>query len=57
MPKKPRTETPPLAELEDAIAPELAEGETPTGTPNPGTYVVSEADTASGASSAGRTTL
>ena len=50
MSKKPRTETPP--ELEDAIAPELAEGETPTGTPNPGTYVVSEADTASGASSA-----
>ena len=50
MPKKPRTETPPLAEIEDAIAPELAEGETPT----PGTYVVSEADTASGASSPGR---
>ena len=55
MSKKPRTETPPPAELEDAIAPELAEDETPTGTPNPGTYVVSEADTASasGASSAG----
>ena len=51
--KKPRTETPPLAELEDAIVPELAEGETPAGTPTPSTYVVSEADTASGASSAG----
>ena len=51
--KKPRTEAPPPAELEDAIAPELAEGETPAGTPTPSTYVVSEADTASGASSAG----
>ena len=52
--KKPRTEAPPPAELEDAIAPELAEGETPAGTPTPSTYVVSEADTASGASSPGR---
>ena len=53
--KKPRTETPPPMEPEDAIAPELVEDETPTGTPNPGTYVVSEVDTASasGASSAG----
>ena len=51
--KKLRSETPPPAELEDAITPELAEGETPVGTPTPSTYIVSEADTASGASSAG----
>ena len=49
--KKLRSETPP-PELEDAIAPELTEGETSVGTPTPSTYVVSEADTASGASSA-----
>ena len=53
MSKKPCTKTPPTAELEDAIAPELAEGKTPAGTPTPVTYVVSVADTASGASSAG----
>ena len=42
-------------EPEDAIAPELVEDETPAETPDPGTYVVSEVDTASasGASSAG----
>ena len=51
LPKKLRSETPP-PELEDAIAPKLTEGETSAGTPTPSTYVVSEADTASGASSA-----
>ena len=51
LPKKLRSETPP-PELEDAISPELTEGETLAGTPTPSTYVVSEADTASGASSA-----
>ena len=53
LPKKLCTETPPPAELENAIMPELAEGETLVGTPTPSTYVVSEADTASGASSGG----
>ena len=51
--KKLRSETPPPAELEDAITPELAEGEASVGTPTPSTYVVSEANTASGTSSAG----
>ena len=51
LPKKLRSESPP-PEPEDAIAPELTEGETSAGTPTPSTYVVSEADTASGASSA-----
>ena len=51
LPKKLRSESPP-PELEDAVAPELTEGEASTGTPTPGTYVVSEADTASGTSSA-----
>ena len=51
--KKLRSETPPPTELEDAITPELAEGETSAGTPTPSTYLVSEADTASGTSSAG----
>ena len=45
--KKLRSETP-SPELEDAITPELAEGEISVGTPTPSTYVVSEADTASG---------
>ena len=51
LPKKLRSESPP-PEPEDAIAPELTEGETSAGTPTPSTYVVSEADTASGTSSA-----
>ena len=52
-PKKLRSETPPPTELEDAIAPELAQSEASVGTPTSSTYVVSEADTASGTSSAG----
>ena len=55
--KKPRTKTPPLAELEDAITSEIAEGETPTGTPTPDTYVVSEAEPVSVAISAGEDTF
>ena len=51
LPKKLRSESPP-PELEDAVAPELTEGEASAGTPTPSTYVVSEADTASGTSSA-----
>ena len=50
--KKLRSETPPPSELEDAITSELAEGRASV-TPTPSTYVVSEADTVSGASSAG----
>ena len=51
--KKLRSETPPPSELEDVIVPELAKGEISVGTPTSSTYVVSEADTASGTSSAG----
>ena len=53
--KKPRTETPPPtpAEVEDAITSDATEVETPDRTPTSATYVVSEAETASGASSAG----
>ena len=51
LPKKLRSESPP-PELEDAVAPELTEGKASAGTPTPSTYVVSEADTASGTSSA-----
>ena len=51
LPKKLRSESPP-PELEDAVAPEFTEGEASAETPTPGTYVVSEADTASGTSSA-----
>ena len=50
-PKKLRSESPP-PEVEDAVAPELTDGEASAGTPTPGTYVVSEAETASGTSSA-----
>ena len=35
--KKLRSETPPPAELEDAITPELAEGKASVGTPTPST--------------------
>ena len=53
--KKPRTETPPpdQVEVEDAITSDVAEVETPVGTPTSATYVVSDAETVSGASSAG----
>jgi len=50
-PKKLRSESPP-PEVEDAVAPELTDGEASAGTPTPDTYVVSEAETASGTSSA-----
>ena len=57
--KKPRTETPPApVEVEDALmAQEAADTETSVETPTSATYVVSDAETASGASSAGEDTF
>ena len=55
--KKLRTETPDPVEVEDAITSEVAEAGTSIGTPTSETYVVSDAETASGASSAGEDTF
>ena len=53
VPKMPCTETPPISvEVEDEItAPEAVDAENSTGTPTLATYVVSDAEAASGASS------
>ena len=53
--KKPRTEASPSdpVEIEDVITSEVVEAETSVGTPTSETYVVSDVETALGASSAG----